>query len=256
MRIVGCVEGREITLTRAGAHPLAHALIRKSLQTEPDMDVAIAKAIAGFNEETRAHFLTLSDTDMTAFVAKSAADQAADVEKAKKTPPYVKPGDEPDADDMKKSIAEIVRAAMAPVTEQLAELKKSNEQLAAKDLERTRDVEIERRASTEFAAYPGGAVAAVKMLKSIAGLADDERADIEKMMTARIELARRGGMTVALTEDELSRAAPATTELSRKAKELAKSKNIPESEALAQIGQDPAFGDLVLQAEAESMAAN
>lgn len=259
MRVVGVITAREVSLTKDGAHPIAHALITKSRSaTEPDMDVIIAKAIAGFTPETNAHFLTLSDTDMTAFLAKSKEEQAADVEKAKKPPPFVKKDD--DAADMKKSIADIVRSVVgevtAPLMGEIAELKRSNEALAAKDLERSRDVDLERRAASEFSGYPGGATKAVSMLKSIAGLNEAERADVEKSMKAQIELARRGGMSFALTEDELARAAPASTELARKAKELSKSKGMSESEAMAELGQDPSNSDLVLAAEAEAMGAN
>jgi len=163
---------------------------------------------------------------------------------------------------MKKSIAEIVRAAMAPVTEANWPSSRSpNEQLAAKDLERS---PRRRRSSAapppEFVGYPGGAVAAVKMLKSIAGLADDERGrHREDDDGPPSRLARRGGMTVA---PHRGRTVPAPAPGHHRASPARRRnspspRNIPEAEALGPDRPGPeCFGDLVLQAEAEAMASN
>lgn len=256
MKVVGCKEAKEISLTRSGANPLAHVLIRKNMapaqpnpSETPEMDAKIIKAMLALSDEAKAYVIGLDDAATTAFFAKSAEDQTAEVEKAKKKAPVTTSGEnEPDADDMQKSIARLEKS-FKDVAAENAELKKS---LAERDATAV----IEKRATDEFAGYPGGHAAAVSMLKSVQGLDEAGRKGVEDMMKSQIEMAKRVTTTVGLNEEEFAKAAPAKAELAKKAQEIAVAKSITVQAAEAEIMTDPQYGDLYSRVMAEERMAN
>lgn len=262
----GCLEAREISLTRKGANPHAHVLIRKSLEapsseTPPentDMPTAeeIQKAAApiamamviktlGMNEITKAHFLALPDDQKDAFLAKTDTEMA-EIAKAAK-----------DEADRKAAEAEAAKAGSTVVEN---ELRKSNEALQKRieDLEKAgketaAQTEIEKRAaSADFAGYPGGPKAVVEMLKSFADAPEAARTAAEGLMKAQALMAKRAGQGFGLPAngDVAGDPGAALGRINKAAQELAKSEDIPFAKAYEKITESEDFADDVALASA------
>lgn len=191
--ITKVLEAHAVSFVPRGDDPQAYVVLRKAmkpkLETE-DMDTKTMKALLGFDDVTKAHFLALDDAGCTAFLAKSADEQKAEVEAAVKAAAK-KPADDGDDDDMTKkgyvkadTIAEIVKNAVAgvvaPLTAEIAALKAAGEEST-----------IRKRAETEFAGYPGGVESALTVLKGLAGLPEETRTSVETTMKSHIDLAKR-----------------------------------------------------------------
>ncbi len=200
-RVIHAVtEAHEVSFVPKGACPEATVVLRKSADETPaeiqKMDTKIAKALLGFDETTKAYALSLDDAGLTAFAAKSAEDQAAEVAAAKaaKKPPFMDDEDEKkkaaDAATAKaaadaataqanKSAADIeiekgVQAALKPMQDELNTMKAA-----------AADALILKRAETEFADYPGGPEAAMATLKGVATADEATRKAVEAGMTAQ-----------------------------------------------------------------------
>lgn len=266
---VGCKEAREISLTRAGANPMAHALVRKNLkptesQSNPEKTAmtdaekaaaqesakAVAKAadaILSMGDVEKAHYLALPDDDAkVAFLAKSAADRKAEADAAKK---------------VKDDAAAAEAAKAAGQTEKERETEKSIGDLKAeidvlKAEKAERDLK-DRAASKDFDGYPGGAEKVLEVLKSIAKLPEAEQTPIiESMKTTAKNAKRLSGFSLGSNDSvDVANSKPATAKLKEAAKARATEKKISENEALAQMSQEPEFSELFADALAEDMGA-
>lgn len=253
----GCVEAREISLTRgkgSAANPLAVTLIKKSKDSpEPESDemsqadiqkaaAAIANKLFAMDDVTKAHYLSLDEAGQTAFLEKSSADQKTEAETAKKAK------DEAEAEKAARESGQSAREA-----ELEKRLKASEDRYA--DLEKRLDdqaatAEIEKRArSADFDGYPGGEAEVVKKLKAIAGLPDDIRKSVEKDMATTAATAKRATLSFgALSEDEMEKSAPAHAEVEKKAKALAEKEDISIDVAKGRIYADPKNAALLQRA--------
>lgn len=248
----GCIEAKEISLCPkslgGGANPHAHVLVLKTLaggkpterKTEKTMSgaaapstadiqkaaLAISNKIASMNDVTKAHYLGLGEDEQLAFLEKS-ADEMAEIAKTAK-----------EAADKKKMEDE---AAKSGVTPQMLELQKSNEALRqeldtlkAKDAER----DLEKRADTEFAGYPGGSAAVVPLLKAYAKLPEEARKASEEVLKAQCKTAK--SVTTAFgiaTEGDVSKAAGAQKRLDEAAEKYAAEHKVTKAVALEKVSE-------------------
>lgn len=249
-RFEGCVEAREISLTRKGANQHAHVLIRKNASGKPGAQpkletsemstpAEIAKAataaavkIVSMDDVTKSHFLGLSEDAQVAFLEKSAEDQKKEAEAAKAA-----------AD---KAAVE-AEATKAGTTAREAELQKTLEtqraEIDALKAARAEDV-ITKRAETEFAGYPGGAKAVLPLLKAYAKLPEDERVASEAVLKAQCTLAANSSTGYgARSEEVVSKAAAAKTRVEEAAKALAAEKKCSYDEAYELVIEKREFAD-------------
>lgn len=243
----GCVEAREISLTRKGANEHAVILVRKNMAPEANpekIDMDVLKALAAMNDETRAYFLTLkTEETQKAFLAKKPEEQGAEVEKAAAAvvEPVV------DAADIAKTATTVAEMQKAFSLQQ-----KQLDDIVAKGVEDRATAEIEKRARTEFAAYPGGEAKVVPLLKAYSKLSEEDRLASEGVLKTQCEFAKRAGAQLTLvTEDEYAAAAPASAEVAKRAQELAKEKGVTEQVAKGLLLRDPANSDLFARVQAE-----
>lgn len=252
----GCVEGREIAMTRKGANPHTQVLVAKTAPdvpvtttTEPtDMTPAeVAKTMKtalAFDDVTKAYFLGLAEDASVAFLAKSADEQKAEAATAKAA-----------AD---KVIAD-AEAAKSGKTQADIDLQKrfDAQQVELDALKADRvDRDLEKRARDEFGGYPGGLPVVLPLLKSAAKLPEADRLGVESVLKAQSDFAKRAGGQIGLGEDEINKAAPAQAELVKKAKEVAAEKHVSEQVAQGMILADPANADLFSRVRAEQLGAN
>lgn len=258
----GCKEAKEISLVRAGANQHAHVLITKAKKTSAtadqpenhDMDAAeIAKAanaavakMVTWNDVTKAYYAGLAEDAQIAFMAKAAPDQKTEAETAKAAADAEAARAEAVAKGQTEKEAALEKR-MAGIEAENAELKK-----AAKD--REAEVEIEKAAADPaFAGYPGGVEALKTVLKGAktidAAAGNTAMVDVLK---AQAQMARTTQTVRGLwTENDLSKSAPKTAIVLKKAKEIAAEKGITEQVALAQMYLDPAHKNDVLAAVEE-----
>lgn len=205
--ITDITEAREVSLVRRGANQHAHVLLRKTADTplpsntdESAMSVKNLQKIAAFDEDTRKHFATLDEAGATAFLEKSAADQAAEVTAAKAK----KPDGEMTDDEKKKAeadaaaaaetgnqpagltkaeVEDMISKATAPYKEQIESLTQKS---AESDLEKTaRD--------PAYAGFPGGTEAVVQALSKVAGQPAEVIKLVEDGLKAQAATARLFG---------------------------------------------------------------
>lgn len=248
--IVGCVEAHELSTCKQGANQLAHHILRKSMtpkdnstpeaepaeaETEKTMNVAeIQKAAANLSLKlaklsavAQKHILSLSDDAAHDLLVGKSVEEIEDVAKT--------------ADEAAKKRATEEEAAKAGVSARELELQKrlddqkaELEALKAKDAER----DIEKRAATEFAGYPGGVTEAVSRLKTIAKLPADERGPLEDMMKAQCAQALAATKNLGgRTEEEVSKAVAAKTRLDTAAKAYAEEKKVDLAKAMEAISE-------------------
>src|SRR5882762_3730500 len=213
----GCTAGHEISFVKRGANPHTAVLLAKTAATPPesaDMEVKLFKALLGMNDVTKAYALALPEDKLTVFMAKTMDEQAAEATAAKTAA---------EAEAQKRLEIETGKSARELELEKtLATQRTEIDELKAA---RTED-NIEKRATIEFAGFPGGNAAVVPLLKAYAGLPEAARLASENVLKAQITLAKSAGATFGKTEEELAKFAPATTELVTKAAEIAKSRGI------------------------------
>lgn len=266
MRIFqGCVEGREIAMTRKGmnslnAKPLTTVLVTKAApapKKAPKADdppeknemtpAEIAKTMKtalGFDDVTKGYFVGLGEEASVAFLAKSTDDQKAEATAAKS------------AADAK--VAEVEAAKSGKTAAEVDLQKRFDAQSAEIEILKARavDQDVEKRAREEFSAFPGGVEKVVPLLKAFAKLPDAERTAAEGVLKAQCEIAKNAGARLGYSEDEINKAAPAHAELAAKAAELAKSEKVTVAIAKARILQDPEHAELYGRVMAEEQAAH
>lgn len=241
----GCVEAKEISLTRKGANPMAFALVTKNAagttavvanptHSAPENEMTpadVAKAMAKFaamDEATKAYYIGLDEPAQIAFLEKSAADMKADAEAAA---------------EVAKKAAEAEALKTAGKSAKEAELEKSLSEtrgeiaaLKADKVER----DMEKRANDEFDGFPGGAAKLVPMMKSIAGLPDDQKAAIEETWKAQATLAKSTTRQFgSLSEVDIAKRAPSTDKIQKKAAEIAKAEGISHAAAVEKLSDLP-----------------
>lgn len=256
MRIVGCQQSREVSLTRDGANPLAHALVVKSKgyestpkgdeETTPTpkppaekknaMSTKSLQRILGMSDVTKSHFLSLSEDEGTAFLEKSvevqdkeAADAAADIEK--------------------KRTAEAAKAAGK--TEREVELEKSLGGLTdqVKDLQKKLADQAEQAefakiaADAELDGFPGGTDKVVETLKSVAGATDIVKASVISGMKAQAQLAKTLAKTNGTAESQaiIEKKAPSTHKVMEAAKKRAQENGTDVQSEIFKMKDEPAW---------------
>jgi hypothetical protein len=254
----GCVQAREISLTRKAANPHAVVLVRKNaageapsqtqtentdMATEAEvqkaaaaMAVAIVAKTALWNDVTRAHFAALPADAHEVFLAKSAVEQNGEAEVAKAA-----------ADTAEAEKA----AAAAGKTAREVDLEKrlNSQDEVIKGLQaKQADAEIEKRASAEFAGFPGGVQAAVETLKSAKTLRDAGDAAgadrVEGLMKSQIELARSGVARTGLrTDQDTTKSAAARARIETEATKRAEAGKVSIADARVAVYEDAAFAE-------------
>lgn len=257
----GCKQAKEISLTRKGANQHAHVLVKKTLgagagpanQPEPEKtpmpqaaatDVAktalsMTLAIAKMCDVTKAHFFGLTEDAQLAFLEKSAEEQKAEAEAAKAEK------------DRKEAEAEAAKSGktveVVALEKRLADQDEIIKSLQAKQL----DGELEKRAATEFAGFPGGVEAAVAKLRDISKLPEASRKGFEDMMKAQCDLAKSTTAAFGVRNDvDVSKAEGSKVKLVDAAKALAAQKSISPRDALEQITEKREFAADVEACEA------
>lgn len=268
--IAACLEAHELTSCKQGANEHAHMILLKAMKgpkdkssaspqpsgdpAMPDLDAAaitkaateqatsmIAKTIL-WNDVTKAHFGALVGEAQSTFLAKTAEEQNAEAAAAKKV-----------IDDAITADA----AKAAGVTAETLELRKTvatqSEQLKAlqdKDAER----DLQKRASTEFDGYPGGADVLVPLLKSAAGLPADQKKTFEAGLLATAVAAKASTAQVSLTVDEVNKTMPASAEIEKVASERAEANGTTAAVEKAKMASEPAFSAKMAKAMEEQGA--
>lgn len=263
----GCVEAREISLTRKGANQRAHVLVRKTaavaadpkLETKPmstltDAEKAaaatraaeitkaaltISNKIAGMSDVTKAYYLGLEEDKQIAFLEKSTKDmddEAAEAAAAAKA----------------KASADAAKAAGVTAREQ--ELQKrlddqSKEIDALKAVQADRD--IEKRAAVEFDGYPGGIEKVVPLLKAYAKLPEADRLASEEVLKAQAKLGREASKTLgARSQEDITKADAANARIVEAAKKLSEDSKIPYTDAYERTIEKREFADDVAAIQA------
>ncbi len=221
VKFLGCKKAAPLAVTRVGANPGAHVLIKKTKgapapesETTEMNDAEAAKAqaaavskILGMNDVTKAHYLALGEDAQVAFLAKTADEMNAEAATAKTA-----------AD----TAAAAAVAAAAAATADTAAVAKSVTDLQAENAvlkARLDTADLEKRANTEFDGYPGGVDAVLPLLKAYAGLPEAARLASENVLKAQAKAALDSGVTVAKRVSN-SAAAAATTQIEDAAKKL------------------------------------
>lgn len=261
MRIFqGCIEGREIAMTRQGMNTkdnkaLTTVLVAKSAPTPPapapatippeNLDMTPAevaktmKTVLSFDDVTKAFYVGLPEDAAVAFLAKSADEQKTEAHAAKT------------ATD--KVVAEAEAAKAGKTAAEVELQKRFDAQTAEIELLKADrvDRDIEKRAREEFDGFPGGVTAVVPLLKAYAGLPADVRKASEEVLKAQCTFAKTAGRNFGLTDEDVAKAMPATAELERKAADVSKSKGVDIQQARGLVMQDPANSALFDRVRAE-----
>lgn len=257
----GCVEAKEISLTRKGANQHAHVLIRKNAEPAPgdaqpklettqmtdaekkaaaiarDLEVskiALAQTnkIVGMTDVTKAHYLGLDADAQLAFLEKSGDDMAKEAEAAKAAAEKTKL--EEDAAKSGKTTRELELEKRLDT--QSAEI----ETLKAAQIER----DLEKRADAEFAGFPGGSAKVIPLLKAYAKLPEDERKASEDMLKAQCLLAT--GLTKTFggrTEEGINKADTAAAKIEKAAKEYQAEHKCSYGDAYEAVTEMPEFAE-------------
>lgn len=237
-RMEGCVQAKEISLTRRGANPHAHVLVLKKLATPAEVKkvetempeltqadvtkaaLAITNKVFAMSDVAKKHYLALDEAGQSAFLEKSTAEQE-EIAKA--------------ASDAAETARVAAEAAKSGITPQVLELQKSNsdlkieiEALKAGQVER----DLEKRADTEFSGFPGGSKAAVERLKSISKLPEGDRKGFEEMMKAQCQLAAASTQAFGgRTEADITKAQSAMARIEKKVVEVMAEKKLERGDA-------------------------
>lgn len=264
MHFIGCERAREVSATRgrgSAANPMATALIFKSRTGAPakpteqdDMDAAELKKatdaaqvsaltkMLGMSDVAKAHFGALPDDAARAtFLEKSVADMNAEAEAAKTAADVAKAGKTDPAASQNPQIAELTKS-VGDLSTMVADLSKQLKEAGSTDV-------IRRRAETEFVGHPRGVDYVVETLKAVSSLDEGVRKNIEGALKNQIDLAKYSRESFA--ETDVEKAAPASAELRKQAKELAKTRDIPEDDAWVLVTEMSKNADLVRRADAE-----
>lgn len=251
----GCSQAREISLTRKAANTHAVVLVRKTAaagatsETQPeitDMDAAeiqkaaltqaaaIVAKTAVWTDVTRSYFAALPAESHEAFLAKSAAEQTAEADAAKA------------AADRKAVEDETAKSGKTARELELEKRIAGQDEIIKGLAQRQADAEIEKRASSEFAGFPGGQAAAVETLKTAKALRDAGNetgaVSIETLMKSQVDMARAGGHRYGARADvDTSKSAGARERIDAEATKRAKEKNIPIGDARMSVYEDAAF---------------
>lgn len=244
---VNTAKALEVSFVPKGSNPLAKVVLKKSADTPPEQpetlnmlkSVALAKALAC--AVTADYLATLTkEEEVDAFLAKSADERKAEVEKAG----FKFPSKD---EDKKVEKAEVQKSAeVVALEKQVADMQAE----IAKAREETQTASIQKRAETEFRGLSIGVEKTVSVLKAIAPLAKEDQEAIESVFKAHAELAA----TVAKAEGHASLAkdrGSATAQLTKKADDLAAAEGIDWHAAFAKVNADPANAALVEKADEE-----
>lgn len=249
----GCVQAKEISLCPielgGGANPHAHVLMLKSMRgptasTQPektsmtDAEKAAAAAEAQkanlanlnkillMNDVTKAHYLGLDADAQLVFIGKSLEDMTAEAEAAKSAADKAKAEEE---------------AKKSGVTVEVLDLQKTvaSQAQIIKELQAGQaQTQLEKRAATEFAGFPGGVAAAVAKLKDLAALPEETRKSFEDMMKAQCTAATTVMRTFgAMSEADVSKVAGAEARLNEAAKKYAEANKCTLSVALEKVSE-------------------
>jgi hypothetical protein len=253
-RIVGCIEAHELTTCKQGMNPRADIILRKSRpsgdaghstdsettdMTAEDIAKAASQATAqavtkmlAMTDVTKAHYLGLSEDDRVTFLAKSSDVQNAEAEAAKKK-----------VDDAAAEAAAKAVGASAKEQEMQKRLDAQDAELTAlkaKDVER----DIQKRAATEFADFPGGEAEVVPLLKVYAGLPTEDRERCEALLKSQCELARKSTQALGgRTEQDIGKAKAAAKRIDDAAKALAAEKSIDYASAYERVTEKAEFAE-------------
>lgn len=227
----GCEAGHEISFVKRGANPHTAILLKKNAPSTPAekavMDAKMLKALAGMDDVTKTYLVGLDDEKAVAFVAKAADEQKAEAHAAHDAAEAEKAAKEAKKAGKTAKEAELEKHLSDQATE-IADLKKALAEDRA-------TAELEKRANTEFAGYPGGNEKVIPILKAAAAMPEDQRKVIEDQIKAHITLAKSAGATFGKSQDELNALAPVQTEVAAKAAELAKAKGITVEAAKGEV---------------------
>ena len=268
--IIGCKAAHELTTCKQGMNQHAHVLYTKSKKAEPGQATAKSEKImepdavaalvnksvqeamaksAAWTDQTKTYYAGMKPDDQGKFLAKTADDQNAEAEQAKTNHDQLM-GKEKAAKVAAET--EIGKAlAEHPVVKSLVE---ENKLLKAAG----RLQEIQKRADSEFAGFPGsedgkqtGREVVVETLKSLEGAPENVRTVTENAMKAQIASAK----ALAGAPSGYGGAAPAAGSamqaLKAQAKEVAKAKSIPEAQAFVEVSGLPENADLYRRALSE-----
>lgn len=267
----------EVSFVRRGANPMAKVFLKKSAdqpQTETTNMALKSVVLAGLMGSPAGVALAKSFTDeaaLDAFVAKSDAEQAADLEAFAKAHniavekmPKKPQGDDNDTDDMAMKKADLekkaVEDAIAKAIEAsplVAALKKQNDELSArleKSVEATVETSLRKRAETEFKHLGLGFDKTVGVLKALGSVEAGVREDIETVFKAHAKLCALMAPSLGLTSLNKD-ASSATAQLTALAKSYAETHKVSEAVAFAKVCDDPAHAALVEKADEEQSAA-
>lgn len=273
--------GEHTAICKQGANQHAHILLRKSIEPSPretensEMSIKHLQTIAAMSDVTKAYFVGLDETSGQAFLEKSAADRDAEAQKAAdEAAAKAKKDDKMSADEKKKAdeaeAAKQAREAEAAKTagagggtvtvsqKEWDDMQKNLKDLAdgqATIINKSRDLEYEKRASMEFRGYPGGSSAVVDRLKAIAELPEATRKGFEEDMRRSCDLAK--ATTSVLGFDVVKTDGSVHAEIEKRAGEIAKTEKISIDQARAKAVGDLSGADLekALDEEAEAFAA-
>ena len=197
------------------------------------MSIKNLQLIAAMSAPVQKHFASLPEDKATEFLAKSAADQEAEVtaiETAK-------------SQEAARLAAEAEKAKSAPTGEDVVTLKSQVSGLQA-ELEVLKGdkatTALKQKAAKEYPGVPD----AYEVMDSIKGLTEAQQAPVLKSLRTRADLAKRLG-TVFGDPNPVVGDGTAKARYNGVVAEVAKSKSITTAEAELEVAQDPQHADLV-----------
>lgn len=273
----------EVSWVRRGSNPLSTVILKKSAD-QPQLEtismalksVALAALMASTAGVALAKSFT-KDEELDAFLAKSDDEQSTELlsfAKAKGMSendckpfgdkPMKKDGEDTQAgvdksdtlsggaadDTVAAAVAKALAAdpAFAALKQENAELKKSIETLS----ESTTTASLQKQAVTIYKGLGLEEGKTVSLLKSVAKIEDAEvRGQLENILKAHAEMASKIAPSMGVSE-LMKDGASASSQLRKKAEDVAKSDNISLEEALVKVSEDPANGELIAKVDAET----
>lgn len=206
--------------------------LTKALETA-QAEVAVAKAIAGFTDVEKAHYEGLDEKAKSEFIAKSADDRKAIVEKIAKADESV----ELNGQSIKKSA--VAPEVFAILKSQSEEIAKSAERIAKAE-EAAEMATLRKRADDEFGKVVGTADEKALLLKALAKAGGDVEAYGLKVLKSA-----EAGEAFVTKGVSHAKVADVKKALDDKVSEIAKRDNIPTHQAMAKVAVE--FPDLVNQ---------
>lgn len=203
----------------------------------------LASALA-LPEAHRAHAATLDDSELEAFLAKSATDRESIVKAAGDADPVIYK--RLDGTEIRKSHGQL----LADVAKQADDAMK----LAASEVAKREEVELAKRADKELSHFSKGQGARVALLKAVCGIADEKvRGEVHEMLAAAnaacVELTKAQGANPGADPEPTSKRA----DLKRAVEEFAKTNGgLPYETAFVKaISSDPKVRSLYEDVRAE-----